>query len=384
MTVRYNENDINVSNGIVKLDDNGKMPILDGTQLSNLNLTGGTANITNNYDAYEFVVISSNTTIENGKLYLVTASCTCDFINIANDSEGRVGFIIANDTTTLTLRANVGSGGSALRFCVNGICYGNAPADTTFGPTSSSTPSYTGAGKSLEFIAHNDGIRTAWIEKSHITQFEANNGTTVQGNWGNFDNVYGTNAATLPTKYVLVFNGVDWVYRPYGQDITNVSVSNGVTTQVPLPLDHVYMDHIHYVLDLATATYTSGPTIDLYNLSGLERHQIHGKPLLFSVLNENYDYTTAPENQVFPHYFVKFTDTRLGVTFQQQYNTSSSFSNPPSANMLGMPDITVAYSATPATVGAHYHKTSGVVGFFNWDTQKWYWKTLGGRAVVAF
>jgi len=366
MTLRFNENDSNVANGIVKLDDASKMPPLDGSQLTNLTTTPQT--LDNNFDAYQVVIQSTDATIQAGRLYMITASCKMTFPS--GTASDRCAFIITNDTAVLTLEANIGSSGSALRFCVNGSCYGNNPANSTLGAlVFSTTQTYSGKGKCLEFIRTSDGIAAAWFEKNHLQNLDTSGGTTVPGNWANFDNVLGTNAATGYTnKYTLVSDGTDWRWRTIGQDVTSISSTNGSTVSLTLPTNHQYMDHLIYLIGLSSGSWTSGFTVNLTNLSSLSRDLIHMKPVMI-ILRDATLALTYNQSAVntFPYYLIRFSDTTSGVTFQQIVNYDAGLTAPyTTASNIGITDKSYASTSN------HQLSEAGIIIVYNADLKKWY------------
>lgn len=369
MTIRFLETDLNISNGIVKLDSEGKMPVLNGSLLTNLPSTSAT--LSNNFDAYQVIIQSVDGTIENGKLYMITASCKMTFPSGTNGN--RCAFIITNNNAILTLEANISSGGTALRFCYDGSCYGNQPANTSLGAlVFSTTKTFSGKGKVLEFIRVSDGIAGAWFEKSHQQILETGGGTSYQGNWANFDNTLGTNAATgYATKFTLVNDGIDWRWRTIGQDTTSISSTNGSTVAITVPANHQYMDHLIYLVGLSSGTWTSGFTINLAALSSLSRDLIHMKPVLIILRDATtaLTYNQASVN-VWPNYLIRFSDTNTGVTFQQKFNFNTNGDNPigpfNSVSTVGIQDSQYALTT------AHHISQSGVIIAYNVDHKKWY------------
>ena len=208
MTLRYNEKDTNVANGIVQLDATGKMPVLNGSQLTGIdNLP--TANVTNNFDAYQVKTVSTNTTMTSNTLYFVTASCQLDFP--AGAQGDRIAFVIVDDGITVTMSAQGGNLGTARRFCYKGKCYGNGNniAGSQFGTIVFGTATATGKGVCREFFRISDGIAVAWVEKSHQQFFDTSGGATEQGNWANFDRAYITNpASSIGHRYTLTYDEI--------------------------------------------------------------------------------------------------------------------------------------------------------------------------------
>jgi len=90
MSFRFNENDLNSANGLVQLDATGKMPVIDGSNLTGIETTPAT--VENQFDAYQVVIQSTDVTVESGKLYMITASCTLNFPNGADAD--RIAFLI--------------------------------------------------------------------------------------------------------------------------------------------------------------------------------------------------------------------------------------------------------------------------------------------------
>ena len=276
------------------------------------------------------------------------------------------------------------TGGSATRVCYNGICYGsgNALADTTMGPTidlgvssglvisSGGTQPIGGFddGYCVEFIRYNDGTRTGWFERSHFQQFETAGGTTVQGNWANFDNVISTNAAGgTGIKYTLVYDGTDWRWRTSGQDITSVQQANGATATLGVPTNHQYMDQLIFLCTVSAVPFTTGYTLDLTNFSSLSRDQIHMKPLIFLMGGSTAQAISTTPARAWPGYIVKFTDTTVGVTIQQMANFDDNGVSPfTKVNAIGIEDS--AYTSTVS----HHNAIAGIVIAFDWDNKRWY------------
>jgi len=362
MTIRILETDLNTANGIVKLDASGKLPALDGSLLTNVNVPS--AILDNDFDGYQVEVVGVDTTMVEGKLYIVTASCQMAF-GPGTENGDRIGILIPDDGITVTLRAVGGSLGTGRRFCINGTCYGDSVADTTMGATSNGTLNISGKGKCLEFVRHNDGIRTGWIEASHIKYFDTAGGATEQGNWGNFDRAFGTNAATgTDNRQTLVFNGTDWVWRKVGIDSVTVSAANGATVSATVPTNYQYMDHLLYFATCSSATWTSGFTINLTNLSSLTRENIHMKPVIFFVGdNKTISNNVAPAN-VYPYYLIRFSDTTVGSTFQQFANWDNNGVYPyTQLSRIGIIDNVNATS--------HYWNSAGIIICYDWDAKKW-------------
>ncbi len=369
MTIRFNENDANVSNGIVQLTADGKLPALNGSLLTNLPTTPTTLN--NNFDAYQVVVQSTDDTIADGKLYMITASCKMTFPSGSNGN--RCAFIITNDTAVLTLEANISSGGTALRFCIDGSCYGNQPANTTLGSlVFSTTKTFSGKGKCLEFIRVSDGIAGAWFEKNHQQILETGGGTNYNGNWANFQIGLGTNAATgYANKYTLAHDGSYFRWRTLGQDTTSLNAANGGTLAITVPTNHQYMDQLIYFIGLTTGTWTSGYTINLAALSSLSREFIHMKRV-FIVLRDAVAALTYNQAAVntYPYYLIRFSDTNSGVTFQQKWNFNTNGDNPiapyTKVSNVGIQDY--LWQSTTS----HQLTNAGVVITYNWDLKRWY------------
>ena len=370
MTIRFNENDLNAAHGLVQLDATGKMPVIDGSNLTNLDLPVST--LENTFDGYQVVIANSNITATSNRLYMVTGSCT---INFPDGADGdRIAFLIVDNGINLTLQISGGSNDTtASRFCVNGTCYtstgGATPTyNTEFGPTTQGTQTYSGKGKCLEFIRYRyPGLYTNWIEKSHYQVFEVAGGTTLQGNWGNFDNVLGTNAATSPTRYTLVYDGTDWRWRTLGQAFTNFTATNGSTVALTAPTNHQYMDTLYYTITTTSnVTITTGITINLAALSALARDQIHYKPVVF-LMGGNPTVATTSSSKGYPYYAIKFSDTTAGSSISQKYNFNTTPNLPYTTyNTIGIID------GAQNTSAADRLNYLGVVIAYDWDQKIWY------------
>jgi hypothetical protein len=369
MTIRFNENDLNAANGLVQLDATGKMPVIDGSNLTNLDLPVST--LENAFDAYQVVIANSNITATSNRLYMVTGSCT---INFPEGADGdRIAFLIVDNGINLTLQISGGSNDTtASRFCVNGTCYtstgGASPTyNNEFGPTTQGTQTYSGKGKCLEFIRYRyPGLYTNWIEKSHYQVFETAGGTTLQGNWGNFDNVI-VNNATTPTRYTLVYDGTDWRWRTLGQAFTTYQAANGATMNISAPTDHQYMDTLYYAIGTnIAATITQGLTVNLAALSALARNQIHYKPVVFLMIN-NATVATNSLSKGYPYYAVRFTDTTVGSSISKKYNFNTTPNVPYTThNTIGIID------GAQNTSTADRLTNLGVVIAYDWDQKIWY------------
>ena len=369
MTIRFTENDLNAANGLVQLNSTGKMPVIDGSNLTNI--ASAPATVENNFDAYQTVIVNSDITATSNRLYMVTGSCTINFPDGA-DAE-RIAFLITDEGINLTLQISGGSSATtASRFCVNGTCYtstGTGPYNTDFGTTVNGTQTYSGKGKCLEFIRYRyPGLYTAWIEKSHVQSFDISGGTTIGGNWGNFDNVIGTNAGTGWSKYTLVNDGTDWRWRTLTQDLTTgLTTTNGGTITLTLPTNHQYMDTLYYtVTTTSNATITTGFTVNLTNLSALPRDQIHFKPVVI-LLGSNPTISTTSTSKTYPYYAIKFSDTNVGVTIAQKYSTNGNPTAPTTTyNAFGFID-----DAQNLTLADRFLML-GIIIAFDWDQKRWY------------
>lgn len=373
MSFRFNENDLNVANGLIQLDGTGKMPVADGSNLTDVHAAGEL--LTNSFDAYQVVIQSTNATVEAGKLYMVTASCTLNFPN--GEDGDRVAFLIVDDGITLTLQITGGSNTTtASRFCHNGACFTSSfggpgdPYNSDIGPTSNATKAFTGKGTSLEFTRYRyPGLYTTWIEKSHHQNFETGGGTTIPGNWGNFDNVLGTNAATGWARYNLAFDGTDWRWRTLSQDFgTLLSIANGGTGTLTLPANHQYMDVLYFPVT-CTATgssFTQAITVNLTNLSSLARDQIHYKPVVV-LWGGNPVIAAGANSKNWPYYIVKFSDTTAGSSIAQIYNANATPNVPyTTANAFGLQDTVGSTSANA------FSGQLGVIIAYDKDQAKWY------------
>jgi hypothetical protein len=364
MTIRFNENDLNAAHGIVKLDASGNLPALDGSLLTNLNVPP--ALLDNDFDGYQVEVVSADTTMAEGKLYIVTASCQMAF-GPGTENGDRIGILIPDNGITVTLRAVGGSLGTGRRFCINGTCYGDSVADSTMGATSNGTLNISGKGKCLEFVRHNDGIRTGWIEQSHTKYFDTAGGATEAGNWANFDKAIATNAATgTDNRQSLVFNGTDWVWRKVGIDTKSYSRASDGGTLTLLPLaGYQYGDYEVNFLTTSTTNWTSGYVCNLQAYSAVERDAIHMKPLIFLIQDNKVAINNVSPVNVWPNYLIRFIDNTAGVTFQQVADFDANATPPyTQQSALGIRD--------PNFGTNHYLTYCGVVIMFDYDQQKWY------------
>lgn len=370
MSFRFNENDLNSANGLVQLDATGKMPVIDGSNLTGIETTPAT--VENQFDAYQVVIQSTDVTVESGKLYMITASCTLNFPNGADAD--RIAFLIVDDGITLTLQISGGSGDTtASRFCYNGVCYtstGVGPYNSDFGTTINGTKTFTGKGTSLEFIRYRyPGLYTAWIEKSHQQFFDISGGTTVAGNWGNFDNVIGTNAATGWARYNLAYDGTDWRWRTLPQDFASLlTLANGATGSLTLPANHQYMDVLYFLVTCSASGvgFTQAITVNLNNLSALAKEQIHYKPIVI-LWGGNPLIATNANSKTWPNYIVKFSDTTAGSSIAQIYDANATPNVPYTTyNAFGIKD-TAADTSSLKLSGQ-----LGVVITYDKDQAKWY------------
>lgn len=414
MTVRFTENKINIAGdsnkagSLVELTTaNGRnaFPALDATNVRNIPGTGTVGTVTQRFDSYEPVTVNitgttTNTavTIQPGKIYIIdhrgTSGVPPSFgsqsvsftINEAAFNQGDRFAILMNrvngtngNPLSFGISVTTGSSGTASRVCANGICYSNAttPADTTMGTVISGILSYQASGGTavgtlrqgdcFEFIRYSDGIRTGFFEKSHFAFFETTGGTTVAGNWANFDNVIGTNAASgTGIRYTLVYDGTDWRWRTTGQDTTAVNFANGTTNTLALPTNHQYMDQLIFLCTIATIPWSTGYTLNLTNFSSLPRDQIHMKPLVF-VLGGSTAQNVQNSTTTWPGYIVRFTDTTADVTIQQIFNTAENTTSPfTQQNAIGIEDS--SYGSTTA----HHNANAGIVIAYDWDNKRWY------------
>lgn len=371
MTLRFNENDLNAANGLVQLDGTGKMPVIDGSNLTNID--SAPATLTNEFDAYQVVIQSTDATVESGKLYMVTASCTLNFPDGANGD--RIGFLIVADGITLTLQISGGSGTTtASRFCYNGTCYSSTydggAYNAELGSTANATKTFTGKGTCLEFIRYRySALYTAWIEKSHQQNFDILGGTTVGGNWGNFDNVIGTNAGTGWNRYNMAFDGTDWRWRTLTQDFgALLTLANGATGSLVLPANHQYMDTLYFLVTCSAtgASFTQAITVNLTNLSALAKDQIHYKPVVI-LWGGNPSIATNANSKTFPNYIIKFSDTTVGSSFAQIYDSMTTPNYPYTlSNAIGIKDT------EQSTTALKLSGQLGIVIAYDKDQAKWY------------
>ena len=371
MSFRFSENDLNTSDGLVQLDSNGKMPVIDGSNL--INIDSSPATLTNDFDAYQVVIQSTDATVESGKLYMVTASCTLNFPSGADGD--RIGFLIVADGITLTLQISGGSGTTtASRFCYNGTCYSSTydggVYNNEFGSTTNATKTFTGKGTCLEFVRYRyPGLYTVWIEKSHQQNFDTGGGTTIGGNWGNFDNVIGTNAATGWNRYNMAYDGVDWRWRILPQDFgTLLTLANGATGSLVLPANHQYMDVLYFLVTCSAsgAGFTQAITVNLTNLSALAKDQIHYKPIVI-LWGGNPLIATNANSKTWPNYIIKFSDTTAGSSISQIYDAAATPNVPYTTyNSFGIKDTAANTFVT------QYSGQLGVIITYDKDQAKWY------------
>jgi hypothetical protein len=418
MTIRYTRgvtvlpSDISApQHAIVQIGSN-ITPTIDANNLTNLtNANFGApfyeslaTPVTQGFDSYNIVTVTATTslTVAPNTLYVIhnPNSGAGIVLTLTLPSSGdvngdRFAVLFADPrTTNNTISSSViiktpttPTGGQAIRVCYNGICYGtgNALGDSTMGPTldlgsASGLAINAGAltngqplgnfeeGYCVEFIRYNDGIRTGWFERSHFQQFETAGGTTVAGNWANFDNVISTNAAGgSGLRYTLVYDGTDWRWRHTGQDTTAVNFANGTTNTLALPTGYQYMDQLIFLCTVSTAPWTTGYTINLTNFSSLSRDQIHMKPLIFIMGGAAAQQISTTPARAWPGYIVKFTDTTTDATIQQMANFDDNGVSPfTKVNAIGIEDS--AYTSTTA----HHNEIAGIVIAYDWDNKRWY------------
>lgn len=188
MSIRYTEAEENTGTKQVVLDTLGRLPAINGANITNLPIS--VTSITNNFDSFVVENVSTNITASVGKLYMVEGTCTINMPAVPSSGK-RIAFLIVNPSATLSLVMNVGSSGTGTRMCISGLQYGNSLANTDMAWGYAGTTTYTlsGLGKSLHFTSVAGGsiglVYSCWLCLNHTKMFENTAGTAIRLGYAN-------------------------------------------------------------------------------------------------------------------------------------------------------------------------------------------------------
>lgn len=331
MSFIYSEQKVNTAGFPITTQADGSLPAISGANL--FSLPQQVTATASNFDTYKVVNVSSNITAAEETMYLVEGNCT---INMpAPTAFGKkIAFLMVNDTATLTLVCNVGSGGTGLRMCIGGLQYGNSLANlnTAMGYGGSTTYTLTGIGKGLEFVAFTgSGVYgySSWIERSNrpmqnLTSTGVAGTGSIPVGWSE-GSVINMSAPLTATEFILTPGGVlPLAARYIGNPITlqsttsatqgaSLSYTIGYTSSARGNLPQRWVMGTLGLSGTQFVARTAKMSINLSNVSNSSNYAEQPILIRFDGRSE----TFAAGDLYTAGIAYEFTDTTAGVTFQQ-------------------------------------------------------------------